>query len=49
MYGSGYSCAYGLEKEQQEGLEMRVIFFSYFNDQKFNLWLHEKKSKLLIL
>ena len=37
------------KKEQQEGLEMKVIFFFYFSDQKFNLWLHEKKSKLLIL
>ena len=27
MYGSGYCCAYGLKKEQQEGLEMRIIFF----------------------
>ena len=24
-------------------------FFSYFSDQKFHLWLHEKKAKLLIL
>ena len=29
MYGSGYRCAYGLKKEQQEGLEIRVIFFLF--------------------
>ena len=44
MYGSGYCCAYGLKKEQQEGLEIRVIFFLFLVIKNF-IYGYMKKSQ----